>query len=120
FGIIKRRWALFTRAPEYPMETQARFIPAIGALHNFLRIHDASDDAEDLAEMDDDSPERREARRLSDFIEREPREISAEELGWNIPPEERVRAAARRDKIAKQMWVDYLAYLDEHNDEANT
>jgi hypothetical protein len=48
FGIVKRRWSLFTRPQEYLIETQARFVCTIGALHNFIRIHDAADDAQDL------------------------------------------------------------------------
>ena len=41
FGIIKRRWSIFTHAQEYPIETQARFVSTIRALHNFIRVHRA-------------------------------------------------------------------------------
>jgi hypothetical protein len=114
FGIAKRRFGLFSRAPEYPIDTQSRLIAAIGALHNFLRIHDQDDDAGDLG----NGPSiHREGSRgsIDDFIEdAEPRVISEEELGMNITEEERARASARRDAIAQQMWVDYLAYRARH------
>jgi hypothetical protein len=116
FGVVKRRWSLFTSTPEYPIETQAMFIAAIGALHNFVRIHDKDDDAADLIA---DDAGREEAQRLSSFIEEDPCQISPEELGWNIPNEETVRASARRDRIANQMWADYVAYLGDHGEEPN-
>lgn len=97
------------------METQAMFIAAIDALHNFVRIHDGDNYAEDLAA--DDAPGREESRRHSGFIEEDPREISPEELGWNIPVEETVRASARRDRIANQMGADYVTYLRDHSEE---
>jgi hypothetical protein len=115
FGIAKRRFGIFSRAPEYPIETQSRLIAAVGALHNFLRIHDQDDDARDLG---NDGPSlQREGSQSSfdNFVEGiEPREISPEELGMNITEEERARASARRDAIAQQMWVDYLAYRARH------
>ncbi|KAJ7462979.1 hypothetical protein FB451DRAFT_943214, partial [Mycena latifolia] len=48
FGVVKRRGALFTRGPEYRIETQAMMVSAVGTLHNFLRVHNSSDNAEDL------------------------------------------------------------------------
>ncbi|KAJ7123469.1 hypothetical protein C8R44DRAFT_735117 [Mycena epipterygia] len=101
------------------METQAMLIPAIGALHNFLHIHDGSDDAEDLSNDASNTPQREGSGRLEEFIEVEPREISAEELGWNISDEERARASARRDRIAKQMWDDYVALLADRGEVPN-
>jgi hypothetical protein len=74
------------------METQAMFVPAIGTLHNFVHIHDGDDNTEDLTAGD--APECEEARRLSDFIEEDPREIPPEELGWNIAAEETARSGA--------------------------
>jgi hypothetical protein len=45
FGIIKRQFGVFSHAPEYPIETQAKLVPAITALHNFFCIHDCTDEA---------------------------------------------------------------------------
>jgi hypothetical protein len=117
FGIVKRRWSIFTRAQEYPIETQARFVSAIGALHNFIRVHDATDDAQDLAADGPPSaaPLRHEDS-VQDFVGDEPREISLEELGMDISAEEREWASARWDCIAEQMWKNYLACLAERGE----
>jgi len=37
--------------------------------------------------------------------------ISEEKLGFNVMAEEKQRANERRDRIARQMWVDYQAEL---------
>ncbi|KAF7371821.1 putative nuclease HARBI1-like protein [Mycena venus] len=52
FGIAKRRFAIFDATPEYPIETQAMLVPAVAAvaLHNFIRIHDVTDEACDFGE----------------------------------------------------------------------
>jgi hypothetical protein len=120
FGVLKRRWGVFSRAPEYPMETQAMLVPAIAALHNFLRIHDGSDDAQDLENEARDTPQHEGTGRLGEFLELEPREISPEELGMYISDEEKARASARRDRIAKQMWDDYLVELESRGQVPNT
>ncbi len=36
-------------APEYSIETQAKFIPALATLHNFINEHDPDDMDMDLA-----------------------------------------------------------------------
>lgn len=118
FGIVKRRWSIFTRAQEYPIETQARFVCAIGALHNFIRVHDAADEARDLAA--DGAPAAAPPRRedsVQDFVGDEPREILPEELGMDISAAERERASACRDRIAEQMWQDYLTCLADRGEE---
>jgi hypothetical protein len=117
FGIVKRRWAVFSRAPEYPVETQAKLVPAIAALHNFLRVHDSDDNALDLGSTGEatsqGSMQREGSGSLEDFFNYEPREISPEELGISITAAERARASARRDRIAQRMWEDYLVVLRE-------
>ncbi|KAF7288467.1 putative nuclease HARBI1-like protein [Mycena chlorophos] len=123
FGVLKRRWAIFTSgAPEYPVETQAQLISAICALHNFIRVYDEEDDGsveEDLPNTTGTpstgtpagpTPTRRDSS-LHDLMLNEPTEISAEELGFTITQAERNRASARRDAMAKHMWADYKAYM---------
>ncbi|KAF8174429.1 hypothetical protein K438DRAFT_2049051 [Mycena galopus ATCC 62051] len=85
---------------------------------NFIRVHDATDDARDLAADNPPSaaPLRREDS-VQDFVDDEPRKISPEELGMDISAEERERASARQDCIADQMWKDYLACLAERGEE---
>jgi hypothetical protein len=116
FGITKCRFAVFSHVPEYPIETQAKLVPAIAALHNFLRIYDRSDEATDLGR---NGPHRESSGSLDDFVHDGPtetREITPEELGMHITEAKRNRAAARRDRIAAQMWADYLAYRQAHGD----
>ncbi|KAJ7195093.1 hypothetical protein GGX14DRAFT_336261, partial [Mycena pura] len=115
FGIIKRRWKVFSGAPEYPIEAQAMLVSAIAALHNFIRVHDGEDEALDLdgqgtAAHAGGSPSLRREDSAQGFVGPEPREITPQELGRDISPEEAARASHRRDTIAEQMWVDYLAY----------
>ena len=43
FGVFKRRFKLLASAPEYSLKMQARFIPALAAVHNFIQIHEPSD-----------------------------------------------------------------------------
>jgi hypothetical protein len=87
FGIVKWCWSIFTCAQEYPIETQARFVSVIGALHNFICVHDAADDARDLAPDGPPSaaPLHHEDS-VQDFVGDEPREIP-EELGMDISAE---------------------------------
>jgi hypothetical protein len=121
FGILKRRWALFNRAPEYPIQTQAMLVAAIAALHNFIRIHDGEDNADSLGPESDGSQRvGAESSSLDAFVDLEPREIAPEELGMYISEEEKVRAAARRDRIKDQMWADYVEYLAAHPEIRNT
>ena len=44
--------------------------------------------------------------------------ITPEELGMDITPAERRRAAEKRDNIAKQMWRDYQIELQRRRSEA--
>ncbi|KAF7351974.1 putative nuclease HARBI1-like protein [Mycena venus] len=109
-GVAKRRFGVFSRAPEYPIEMQSMLIPAIGALHNFLRIHDRTDEAQDLGVHE---LQREGSSSFTDFIQdhAEPRQILPEELGMQINDAECTRASNRRDRIAQKMWEDYQAYI---------
>lgn len=106
FGVSKRRFKLMNIAPEYSPQTQAKIPCGLAALHNFIRIHDPDDYADDgpgnggprnvtftLREMDGDDR----------------RTIPPEELGSFISAEEKDRATRFRDEIASQMWAEYEA-----------
>jgi hypothetical protein len=80
------------------MQIQARIPPALGAVHNFIRIHDPGE--------------------INDF--------TFEEFYYNgdgedfgtlavgpAGPAERLRATAKRDQIAQAMWDDYQRILQE-------
>lgn len=107
FGVFKRQFSIFKTAPEYPIDMQAMFIPALAAVHNFVGIHDRDRD------NSTDQTNSRSLTRAGSLTggTPEPRVITEEELGFNVTAEEKQRATERRDRIAKQMWVDYQAEL---------
>ncbi|CAK5266818.1 unnamed protein product [Mycena citricolor] len=114
FGILKRRWMVFQRAPEYPIEMQAKLVPAIAALHNFIRIHEPLDDFSAPQQPAASSvPLSRSTSSIDSFMQDEPRDILPEELGMEISAAECRRAELRRDTIAQKMWEDYQRILRE-------
>jgi hypothetical protein len=75
------------------MRIQARIPPALGAIHNFIRIHDPG-------EIDDFTYE--------DNID--DRQAGGLALGpANVT--ERMQAASKHDQIAQDMWEDYQGIL---------
>ena len=80
----------------------------VTAVHNFMRIHEpASDNGVDDEELDFDLEGH-------PFIAHVLPQL--EEVGsFDISRVELVRAGKRRDAIAKQMWDDYVVYLQENN-----
>ena len=81
-------------APEYTPEIQARVIPALCALHNFIRVHDPDDlDNQDLQEE----------------IERQSPVPGVAELRNRVNQAEKKRAVARQEQIASNMWADYIS-----------
>ena len=87
---------------------QAMFVPALAAVHNFVSVHDR--DRDDMHQMNSPTGSQQ-ARSSSAGTQTEPCIITEEELGFNVTAEEKRRANERRDRIAKQMWVDYQAEL---------
>jgi hypothetical protein len=97
FGVLKNRWDILNRAPQFSMSIQATIPPGLAAVHNFIMDYDE----EDLQHM-------------LDGLE-EVEGISVGEAGEGaIPPEERERASDLRDQIAIQMWNSYQQYLHDH------
>jgi len=76
--------------PEYSPEVQAKVVPALCALHNFIRVHDP-DDLDDQEE-----------------VGRQPPVPSMADLGSRVNRAERDRAIAKREQIAHDMWDDYV------------
>ena len=98
---------LLEAAPEYPKDMQVKFVPTLGGVHNFLRIHDPLD--EDLGQWGHDSTP------LTGTVTEESQAthtIPAEVLGFDISEDERTCASERRDHIARQMWEDYQHELE--------
>lgn len=102
FGVVKRRFWLLVVAPEYTLGTQAKMVPALCVLHNFIRVHDV----DDLPTLGDNFQSR--------VTQRTVRADSLEGLGGDISAAEKRRATSARDTIAKEMWDSYQRYLNDH------
>ena len=101
-------------APEYSIKTQAQIPIALAGLHNFIRIHDPDDFANN--EPGTGGPHNPTfTLREADGDER--REFLEEELGRFISAAEKTRAAEFRDSIAEAMWVQYVADSEDDNDD---
>jgi hypothetical protein len=110
FGVFKRRFKIFVAAPEYPLDLQAMFVPALSGIHNFISIYDPSD--ESLLHPDLESIGNQSSHSNSEEPPRRSADITEMELGLAITAEERHRSIERRDRIAKQMWEDYKRELE--------
>jgi hypothetical protein len=97
FGVVKRRFRLLVVAPEYNLATQAKMVPAICVLHNFIRIHDV-----------DDIPTANDTHIQAE----EPLMPIMEGLGGDISTAERNRATELRESIAKAMWESYQGIIN--------
>lgn len=82
------------------MAIQARILPALCAIHNFIRIHDS--------EEINDFP--------TDFYDPSPGERNGDLGNGAATAAEREWAAERRDQIAEEMWQDYQNILEERNE----
>lgn len=96
FGVVKRRFRLMVIAPEYSLQKQARLVHALCVLHNFIRVHDP-DDLDTTIEEE---------------LTRIPEPPEQGDFGGSISAAEKEAATSRRDNIAKQMWADYVEYLE--------
>jgi hypothetical protein len=98
FGILKRCFTIFSHPPEYNMKLQVRLPLALGAVHNFIRIHDPEE--------------------INDFVDIS-NEGTHERYGTlALGPAghaERLRAVQKCDEIAERMWVQYQAALHRRN-----
>ena len=97
FGVLKKRWDILNRAPQYNMEIQAKIPAALAALHNFIMDYDETD-------LD---------HYLNEFADLEP--TNNGDLGdGGIGAAERARANTKRDQIAMAMWNRYQQYRQDH------
>ena len=88
------------------MDIQARLPPALAALHNFIRKHDP-DDIADFDNVDDPQPGAR--------VEG-PAAAEEGQLAEGLPrAAERRQTNERRDRIAREMWIQYQAELSRRN-----
>ena len=78
----------------YSPEIQAKVILALCALHNFIRVHDP----DDLNDQD-----------WQQEVEQQPPTSSAADLKNRVNRAERDHTILRQEKIAGDMWNDYLS-----------
>lgn len=98
FGVLKRKFKILQRPPEFTIRQQVQLVLALTAVHNFIVDKGPGKDS-DFEDLD---------------------EFNLEE--WTPPPppsaEERFAPARQamqrlRDEIASQMWADYLSILQD-------
>jgi hypothetical protein len=101
FGVVKRRFRLLVVAPEYDLRTQAKMVPAICVLHNFIRIHD-NDDLPEVHQVPGANHHQVPGANHGVVVTG-----GVEGLGGDISSAERNQASELRDSIAKAMWDSY-------------
>ena len=84
-------FVILTHPAEYDMAIQARIPPALCAVHNFIRIHDAN-------EIDDFPP---------DIQDQNPGEFYGELAAGPAVRAEKERSEIKQDNIAQAMWESY-------------
>jgi len=85
---------------EYSLCTQAKIPPALGAIHNYICIHNPDDDVHEDEDYDSDAEE------CSQAPPDGP--LCLEDLGQHISKEEKDRATERQDAMAIAMWGNYV------------
>jgi hypothetical protein len=94
FSVLKLWFFILTCPPKYSMRLQARIPPALGAIHNFICIHDP-DKIDEIA--------------LEEFDGVGTRELAV----GPASAAERARAMAKHDRITEAMWLEYQTVLQE-------
>jgi hypothetical protein len=114
FGVLKRRFPIIATVPQYSIGTQALLLPALAALHNWLRQYnnpeleaDVEREAEDvfnsdwlgaIHEIGDDATERR----LEEWWDNRPN--VRQETG----PQRLARVNRYKKAMSERMWADSL------------
>lgn len=113
FGVVKRRFRIVGSAPEYNLQTQARIIHAICALHNFIMGCDPTDATIHIVAKE---MEKKKKRAHGTSVGDSNSQIEGD--GDNDSDNEAVNlnetAEGLRNQIAKDMWTQYLAYIAEN------
>jgi hypothetical protein len=107
FGVVKRRWAILTRPPEFDMDIQARIPSALAALHNFILKHD-SIEWDDILDMDVEDPIPGTCSEENDF---------GVLVHGATTAQEKRQSEVRRDGIAQAMWESYQRLLRERGED---
>lgn len=100
-GVFKKRFKIVREDNYYPMATQVKLIPALCALHNFIRLQDPADEMEITQEELDEMLEEERATRGNEGASQ----------GGSAAAESD-RASQRRDDIAHAIWIQYCEYSE--------
>ncbi|KAH7919770.1 hypothetical protein BV22DRAFT_1022397, partial [Leucogyrophana mollusca] len=103
FGVTKRQFALMVTCPEYPEETQAKFVTALAVLHNFICVYNPKD-TDSVSDKGNSSTDQLDVHLVPDFY------------GAEVTHNKRNRANIRRDNIAQAMWDSYQQIYREQED----
>lgn len=103
FGILKKKWEILIRPPQFALKIQAQIPPALAAVHNFLRKHDPEDIQLYLTNTKTDlDPNPGVMHDLNDFGVLSTQAVTAAE---------KRHATAYRDTVAQNMWDQYQETL---------
>ncbi|THU75894.1 hypothetical protein K435DRAFT_621443, partial [Dendrothele bispora CBS 962.96] len=97
FGVVKRQWKIVRELSEYSLKTQSLIPLAIAVLHNIILVYDPPEGPAQLPDVRD--------------------LLAPNDKGDVVPSAgisnaESACALERRDKIAEEMWQDYIQELD--------
>lgn len=105
FGVLKKKWGVLTRPPQFSMEIQAQIPPAMCAIHNFIHNHDPDDAAQYLSGDEEHD------------VNSNPGQTQENDFGVlaaaAVTSAEKTRSEEKRDRVAQAMWDDYQRVLHE-------
>ncbi len=111
FGVLKARFGILTMPPHFSMDIQVRVPPGLAAVHNMIVQLDPFDLDEQTSELDRQGGP-------PDPDHGDPAVVGATLATGPLSRAEERRAAAKRKRIAEQMWADYQRIVQERADQA--
>ena len=98
FSILKKRFRILLLGPKYPIDIQVRIPLALAALYNFIHLHESNDAGEEDSDSEDGAGDG-----AGDNWNTNHDDFGYEDRG------------GLRDKIATEMWADYLTFRHTHD-----
>jgi hypothetical protein len=96
FGVVKRHFRILLIAPEYSLDIQAQIPAALCAIHNIICTHDVDDIVPEI-DLDRGNPD------------------DHDHIASSAAAEELDHPSEIRDRIAQQMWGDYVCICNERS-----
>lgn len=102
FGVSKKRFSFLRHGSFHPLAIQIRLVPAMCAIHNFIRLHDAR-------ELEKEFPEflRRDFTGINHTDQEESEVSEPIDTQDNTVEVDDEEAKRWRDSIATRMWEDF-------------